>query len=166
MEGEERDMKEIKVMVFAGNLAEFAKSEMRDVVLKDRFAKEQGYTVQDFSYSCQRDRDEVETAYGETQNVVVDFTIRVMTTEQTLFYEKLKDLGNDYYSLIYNGIYEDGQLKFFDNALVVDGYVVDVEERAANDCNQALMHVKILARELIYVQRDGTSMTINISNTY
>ena len=33
MEGEEKDMKEIKVMVFAGNLAEFAKSEMRDVVL-------------------------------------------------------------------------------------------------------------------------------------
>ena len=45
MEGEEKDMKEIKVMVFAGNLAEFAKSDMRDVVLNDRFAKEQGYTV-------------------------------------------------------------------------------------------------------------------------
>ena len=32
MEGEQNDMKEIKVMVFSGNLAELAKSEMKDVV--------------------------------------------------------------------------------------------------------------------------------------
>ena len=166
MEGEEREMKEIKVMVYAGNLMELAQSEMRDVVLKDRFARDQGYTVQDFSYSCQRNRDEAGSAYGESENVVVDFTIRVMTTEQTLFYEKLKDLGNDYYSFVFNGIYEGGRLKYFDNAMMVDGYVVDVEECAANDENQALMHVKLLARELYYIQHDGNGMSINISNTH
>ena len=49
MEGENTDMKEIKVMVFAGNLAKMAKSGMSDVVLKDRFSKDQGYTVQTLS---------------------------------------------------------------------------------------------------------------------
>ena len=34
MEGEQNDMKEIKVMVFAGNIAELAKSSMRDTMLK------------------------------------------------------------------------------------------------------------------------------------
>ena len=164
MEGENTDMKEIKVMVFAGNLAKMAKSGMSDVVLKDRVSNDQGYTVQDFSYACQRCRDEANTAYGAIEGVVVDFTIRVMITEQTLFYEKLKDLSNDYYSFVYNAVFEGGRLKYYDNAFMVDGYVVDVEECASNDDNQALMHVKLLARELVYVQHDGNGMAINISN--
>jgi hypothetical protein len=164
MEGEQNDMKEIKVMVFSGNLAELAKSSMKDVVLKDRFSQQQGYTVQQFSYSCKKERDEVGTTFGVNSGVVVDFTIRVMTNDQTLFYDKLKDLGNDYYSFIYNGVYEGGRLKYFDNAIMVDGYVVDVEECASNNHNQALMHVKLLARQLSYIHHDGNGLNINISN--
>lgn len=166
MEGEGNDMKEIKMMVFSGNLAQLAKSAMNDVVLKDRFSKDQGYTVQDFSYNCQRKRDLVGMAFGEAEGVVVDFTIRVMSTEQSLFYEKLKELGNDYYSFLFNAVFEGNRLKYFDNAMMVDGYVVDVEECAANDENQALMHVKLLARELYYIQHDGNGMSINISNKH
>lgn len=164
MEGDSKDMKEIKVIVFQGNLAELAKSSMSDVVLKERFSREQGYTVQDFSYTCRRSRDEVCTAFGEAEDVEVDFTICVMSTEQPLFYEKLKDMGNDSYSFVYNAVFEDNRLKYYDNALMVDGYVVDIEEYAANNSNQALMRVKLLARELTYVQHDGSNMSINISN--
>ena len=166
MEGEDIEMKEIKVMVFAGNLAELVKSSMSDAVLKDRFSKSQGYTVQQFSYSCERVRDQVGTAYGETQGVVVDFTVRVMTTEQTLFYEKLKDLGADYYTFIFNGVFDHDRLKYYDNAMMADGFIVDVEECAANDNSQALMHVKLLTRELTYIHHDGSGVSINISNTH
>ena len=74
-------MKEIKVMVFSGNLAELAKSEMKDVVLKNRFQQQQGYTVQQFSYACKKQRDEAGTTFGVSSGVVVDFTIRVMTND-------------------------------------------------------------------------------------
>ena len=109
MEGEQNDMKEIKVMVFSGNLAELAKSEMKDVVLKNRFQQQQGYTVQQFSYACKKQRDETGTTFGVSSGVVVDFTIRVMTNDQTLFYDKLKDLGADHYSFVFNGTFENGQ---------------------------------------------------------
>ena len=99
-----------------------------------------------------------------SSGVVVDFTIRVMTNDQTLFYDKLKDLGADHYSFVFNGIFENGQLKYYDNAITVDGYVVDVEEKASIDSNQALMHVKLLARQLSYIHHDGNGLNINISN--
>ena len=166
MEGEQNDMKEIKVMVFSGNLAELAKSAMKDVVLKNRFQQQQGYTVQQFSYACKKQRDEAGTTFGVNAGVVVDFTIRVMTNDQTLFYDKLKDLGADHYSFVFNGIFEKGYLKYYDNAITVDGYIVDVEETASNDSNQALMHVKLLARELAYIHRDGSGLSINISNSH
>ncbi len=166
MEGEHDDMKEIKVMVFAGNLAALAKSSMRDAVLKDRFSQQQGYTVQQFSYACERRRDETGTIFGVNAGVEIDFSIRVMSNDQTLFYDKLKDLGSDHYSFVFNGTFENGQLKYYDNAIMVDGYVVDVKEQATNDSHQAIMRVKLLARELIYVHRDGTGLTINISNSH
>jgi hypothetical protein len=50
--------------------------------------------------------------------------------------------------------------------MMVDGFVVDVEECAANDKSQALMHVKLLARELIYIHHDGSNLSINISNSH
>ncbi len=165
-EGEENDMNEIKVMVFAGNLAALAKSTMKDIVLKDRFSKSNGYTVQQFSYKCERKRDEVGTTFGVNEDVVVDFTIRVMSADQVLFYEKLKDLGADYYSFVFNGIFENGRLQYYDNAIMVDGFVVDVEECGSNDNSQALLHIKILARELTYVQHDGNGLSINISSSY
>ena len=166
MEGEYIGMKEIIVMVFAGNLVEMIKSSMNNAVVIDRFSKSQGYTIQQFSYSCERVRDQVGTAFGETQGVVIDFTVRVMTTRQTLFYEKLKDLDADYYTFVFNGVFEDDRPKYCDNAMIVDGFIVDVEESAANDNNQALMHVKLLARELTYIHHDGSELSINISNTH
>lgn len=164
MEGEQNDMKEIKVMIFAGDLAALTKSSMSDVVLRDRFSQQQGYTVQQFSYSCERKRDETGTTYGVNAGVVVDFSIRVMRNDQTLFYDKLKDLGADRYSFIFNGSFVNGQLKYYDNAIMVDGYVVDVEEHASNDSQQAMMRVKLLARELTYIHHDGSGLIINISN--
>lgn len=166
MEGEATEMKEIKVMVFVGNLAELVKSSMKDTVLSDRFSKYNGYTVQQLSYGVERVRDEVGTAYGESEGVEVDFTIRVMDTELIVFYEKLKDLASECYTFIFNGTFEGDLLKHYDNAMMVDGFVVDVEECAANDKSQALMHVKLLARELIYIHHDGSNLSINISNSH
>ena len=160
----DQDMKEIKVMIFSGDLARFADSSFNDVVLKDRFAQSKGFTIQQFSYNCELSRNEVNTVYGQSGNVIVDFSIRVMRNDQILFYEKLKELAADRFSFVFNGSFDNGQFKDFDSAIVVDGYVVDVEEHAANDEQQALMTVKLLARELTYVHKSGTHLVLNISN--
>lgn len=157
-------MKEIKVMVFNGNLAQYVKTSKDDNPLKYRFAQNKGFTVQQFSYNCEMSRDSVNSIYGQTGNLVVDFSIRVMSNEQSLFYEKLKELGSDSYSFVFNGIFDNGQLKNFDNAMMVDGFVVDVEETASNNDSQAIMNVKLLAREITYVHKDGRELIMNISN--
>ena len=158
-------MKEIKVMVFEGNLAELARQGLGNAVLQDRFAQQKGFTVQQFAYTCAISRDEVRTVYGQAESVVVDFSIRVMRAEQTLFYEKLKDLASSHYSFVFNGVFDNGWLKYYDNAITVDGFVVDVEEKASNDKQQALMFVKLLARQLTYVHRDGSELVLDISQT-
>ena len=156
-------MSEVKVMVFNGDLAKFVK-EPDNVVYKNCFLLEKGYVVQKFSYNCEMNRDTVNTVYSQTGNVVVDFTIRVMNNDQSLFYGKLKDLGSDMYSFVCNAVFEDGVLKSFDNAVMVDGFVVDVDEAGSNDASQARMNVKVLARQISYVHKDGNQLVLNISN--
>lgn len=157
-------MSQIKVIVFNGNLAEYAKLTTDNAILQNKFTKDKGYTVQQFSYNCEMSRDTVNTIYGQTGNVIVDFDIRVMNNDQSLFYGKLKELGSDMYSFVCNGVFEDGKLKSFDNAIMVDGFVVDVDEVGSNNSEQALMNVKLLARQIIYVHKDGRQLVLNISN--
>ena len=104
------------------------------------------------------------TLYSQTGNVIVDFAIRVMNNDQSLFYGKLKDLGSDVYSFVCNAVFEKDVLKSFDNAVMVDGFVVDVDEAASNDASQARMNVKVLARQISYVHKDGSQLVLNISN--
>ena len=159
----DEDMKEIKVMVFAGNMAEFIKTSYNDVVLADRFAQSKGYTVQQFSYNCERNRDAANTVYGQAHHVIVDFTLKVMEEDQVLFYEKLKENGSDYFSFVFNAVFDNGRFKYCDNAITVEGFIVDVEELAANDSNQALMRVKLLAREFTYVRKDSEHLLLTVS---
>ena len=156
-------MSEIKVMVFNGDLVKLVKSP-NNVIYQNCFTQDKGYTVQQFSYNCEMSRNTVNTIYGQTGNVIVDFVIRVMNNDQSLFYGKLQDLGSDMYCFVCNCVFENGKLKSFDNAIMVDGFVVDVDEAGSNDASQAQMNVKLLARQIIYVHKDGNQLVMNISN--
>lgn len=155
--------KEIKVKVFSGDLSGYILSE-NGYSLMDKFSQTNGFTVQRFDYSCEMKRDEVYRTYGASGNVIVKFSIRVMDSEQILFYEKIKDTESDFFSFVFNGKFDAGRLKTFDNAIVVEGFVVDVYETGSNDVNQALMNVTILATELRYVHTGGTTLTLKILN--
>ena len=156
-------MSEVKVMVFNGDVARFCKSSDNEAY-KNLFKIDKGYAVQQFSYHCEMNRDTVNTVYSQTGNVIVDFAIRVMNNDQSLFYGKLKDLGSDVYSFVCNAVFEKDVLKSFDNAVMVDGFVVDVDEAVSNDASQARMNVKVLARQISYVHKDGSQLVLNISN--
>lgn len=163
MAEDQQDMKEIKVMVFGGDMAEFVKTSYNDVVMADRFAQSKGYTVQQFSYNCEMSRDTANSVHGQASDVIVDFTLRVTMDDQVLFYEKLKENGSDHFSFVFNAVFDNGRFKYCDSAITVEGFVVDVEELASNDHHQGLIRVKLLAREFVYVRKASEHLVLNIS---
>ena len=160
---DDRNMKEIKVLVFNGDIAQLTQSSFSDTVVGDQFTQTKGYTVQQFHYQCCLHRDTMGTVHGQTENVLLDFTIRMMDNDQMVFYEKLGELSADLYSFVFNAVFDGGQLKNYDNAIMVDGFVVDVEEAGSNDDRQATMHVRLLARELHYIHKGSANLVLNIS---
>lgn len=155
-------MREIKVMIFRGDIAKLSESNFNDVVQQDAFCRTNGMAVQQYDYTCALQRDRVGTIYGDPQSVVLDFSVCVMKTGQNLFYEKLQDNGPDLYSFVFNAVFEDDKLKSFDQAIMAEGYVVEVEEAGSNDQEQAYIRVKLLASKMTYIHKNNDKITLSI----
>lgn len=156
-------MREIKVTIYQGDVAQLAESNFRNSVQADAFQRSNGKAVQQFSYTCALQRDSAGTVVGRAENVIIDFSLCVMQGEQNLFYEKLMDNATERYSILFNALYEDDKLKDFDNAIIAEGYIIDVEEYGSNDNNQAMMRVQLLASELTYLHKNNEKLTLSIS---
>lgn len=156
-------MREIKVMVFKGDVAKLSGTDFHDAAQADAFRRTNGMVVQQFAYTCSMQRDQVGTICGQPENVVLDFTVCVMQKQQNLFYEKLQDNGTDRYCFVFNAMFEDDNLKGFDNAILAEGYIVGVEERGTNDNEQAMMRVQLLASELTYLHKNNEKLILSIS---
>lgn len=155
-------MREIKVMIFRGDIAKLSESNFRDVVQEDAFRRSNGMAVQQYQYTCAMQCDRVGTIYGDPQSVTFDFSVCVMKTGQNLFYEKLQDNGTDQYSFVFNAVFENDKLQSFDQAIMVEGYIVDVEEAGSNDNEQATIRVKLLASEMTYLHNNNDKLTLSI----
>ena len=83
-------MREIKVMIFRGDIAKLSESNFQDVVQQDAFRRSNGSAVQQYQYTCAMQRDRVGTVFGDPESVTFDFSVCVMKTGQNLFYEKLR----------------------------------------------------------------------------
>lgn len=155
-------MREIKVMIFRGDIAKLSESNFQDVVQQDAFRRSNGSAVQQYQYTCAMQRDRVGTVFGDPESVIFDFSVCVMKTGQNLFYEKLQDNGTDQYSFVFNAIFDDDKLQSFDQAIMVEGYIVDVEEAGSNDNEQATIQVKLLASNLTYIHKNNDKLTLSI----
>ena len=60
-------------------------------------------------------------------------------------------------------MFERDKLKAFDNAIMVEGYIVEVEECGSNEEEQALIKVKLLASELTYLHKNNEELILTIS---
>ena len=156
-------MREIKTIVYQGDIVRLAKSNFTDSVQADAFQRANGRAVQQFAYRCARQQDKAGTVCGEPQNVVIDFTICVMQATQNVYYEKLLDQSAERFSFLFNAEYENDKLKDYNNAIMIEGYIVDVEECGSNENEQAMIRVKILASELTYLHKNNDQLTITIS---
>ena len=156
-------MREIKVTVYQGDITRLAGSGYNDSVQSEVFQRTNGMAVQQFAYRCARKQDRAGTVCGDPQNVVIDFAVCVMQAQPNIYYEKLLNIGPDRFSFLFNAIFEDDKLKSFDNAIMAEGYIVDVEEAGSNDNDQAEIRVKLLANELTYLHKNNETLTLNIS---
>ena len=124
--------------------------------------KEQCLTVQHFDYQCEHKRNASGEVYGPTEPVILKFSVRMNAPRQAkVFYDNL--LNNSYfdYSFLFNATFNDNQrLNDCEDGMVVNGYVVSVEENysagqnVAGKDEQISLDVTILARSVIYLGRN------------
>ena len=157
-------MREIKVTVYQGDIVCLAESNFNQAVQSDAFRRPNGMAVQQYCYRCAMQQDSAGTICGQPHNVVIDFTVCVMQGQQNIFYQKLMDQATERFSFLFNALFENDRLKTFDNAVMVEGYITDVEEYGSNDNEQAVMRVKLLATELTYLHKNSETLTLSISH--
>lgn len=126
-------------------------------------SQENCITLQHFSYACHRSRNEAGVPYGSTVSAVLQFTIKSLSEKDgKLFYERLKSNSVYSYTFVFNATFDSRKhLSHYGDALIVSGYVVDVEDdfntTLAPDggTEQMLLHVKLLLSSLSYVGKDS-----------
>ena len=138
--------KELKGLFIAENIQEIP--EVR---------QEKCFTLQAFNYDCTRRRMDSGEPYGDNEPASLTFTVRV-NADYTLFHSRLNSNEHYKYSFIFNALFDE-QKKLLDNngSMVVDGFVVDVQEhfdthnREMKDSEQMLVTVRILICSIDYI---------------
>lgn len=125
--------------------------------------KEHCLTIQHFDYQCEHKRNALGEVYGPTEPVILKFSVRVNSPRHAkVFYSNL--LSNSYfnYSFIFNATFNANQrLAEYEDGMVINGYVVSVEEnystdkRVTGEDEQILLDVTILARSVTYMGREN-----------
>lgn len=88
------------------------------------------FTVQHFSYACERERNQAGIPFGPTQTSYLNFTVKIATGESgKLFFERLGAIETYPFSFIFNASFGDNKrMTECEDAMVATGYLVEVEE--------------------------------------
>lgn len=129
-------------------------------------------TVQDFNYSSLRKRDHTGAAYGSSEPVMLDFTVRINASIQSKpFYSYL--MSDEYFSLtfIFNAVFNHmKRLSGYDDAMVINGYVIELKENflgsiSGEDNEQMSLNVRMLVRNITYIGKESNKTITFINNT-
>ena len=147
-------------------------NELKAVVVADgiqdsvqNVLKEKCLTIQRFDYHCEYTRNNSGEHFGAQQPAMLNFTIRVNSlTQASTFYKNLIGTGNFEYTFLFNPVFGQNQrLSTYEDGMMVDGYVVSVEEKFNSAKNnegrdeQIILEVKMLIRSVVYFGRDENS---------
>lgn len=145
-------------------------NELKAVVVMDNFLdnpmnvlKENCMTVQHFNYDCVHKRNDSGEIYGAVNPVMLDFVIRANSPRQArAFYKELVSNEHTNFSFLFNVTYNENQrLDSYEDGMVINGYIVHIEEEYTSRTNQAgsstqiELHVKILTRSVTYLGADN-----------
>ena len=144
-------------------------NELRAVLVQDSFLenpknvlKENCLVLQNFSYECERMRNNSSDVYGASKPVILRFTIRVNSPSHArVLYQRLALNGHNDFSILFNVTYDSNQrLADYEDGMVVNGYVVSVEEKYSSLRDesgldkQMELDVELLVRSTIYLGRE------------
>ena len=95
--------------------------------------------------------------------VILEFTIRANSPRQAkAFYKELVSNEHTNFSFLFNVTYNENQrLNSYDDGMVVNGYIVHIEEKYSSTSNQAgsntqiEMNVTLLSRSVTYLGSDN-----------
>ncbi len=127
--------------------------------IKQSIYQSQCLPVQQFHYKCERSRNNNGKAFGPTVSVLMDFSVRVVKADAgRTFYERMSNNQPAAYTFIFNAKFNGSrQLDDYDDAMVVHGHVVDIDEEYSNQpdkitgvSEQMLIHVKLLLCDITY----------------
>lgn len=133
--------------------------------------QQNSFTVQHFSYECQRRRNDSGVPYGPTLPAYLDFTVRVSSDNNgKVFFERMRINETFPYSFLFNASFNDmRRLSECEDAMVATGYIVDLEElfesAPASDgsAEQMLIRARLLISNLAYLGRERT-LDLTITN--
>lgn len=120
--------------------------------------RRQYVTVQSYNYKFNRNINAYGRAYGNSSGGLVTVSMRVSSGYIFKeFYERLKSNEPGMFSFVFNPFYDDnGALSDYDGAIIVNGYVVSLDERydrssADEDGEQMCLEMEILIAGVSYV---------------
>ena len=147
-------------------------NELKAVMVQDNFLdnpknvlKEKCLVLQNFSYECERIRNNSSDVYGASKPVILKFTIRVNSPSHAKeLYQRLALNGHNDFSILFNVTYDNNsRLAGYEDGMVVNGYVVSVEERynslldESGVDKQMILDAEVLVRSTIYLGREEQS---------
>lgn len=150
-------------------MAAFHLQELKAVLIHENvlddsanITKENALTVQRFSYDCIHRRNHAGEVYGAVEPVILQFCVRVNNPlHARQFYMEATLNGHFQFSFLFNATWQsDSRLAGYEDGLVADGYVVQVEEKyhSSNEQDgvdqQMLLDVKVLVRNVIYLGKN------------
>lgn len=149
---QERISNHVKALLVAEDFSEVA-----------RVSQSNCLTVQHFDYRCSRSRNESGMPYGPTVSVIIQFSFKSLSNNKgKIFYDRLKSQSPFPYTFVFNATFDSvQQLSRYDDAMIVSGYIVDIEEsfdKAAapgETVEQMLTNVKMLLCSITYVGKDS-----------
>ena len=128
-------------------------------MVKDGITKDKCYVVQHYSYDSQRDRVGVRMMSGTEDSSYITLVIRIANSGTgRQFYQQMTETAPFVYSILFNATFNSSnRLLDFDDAMMVKGYIVDIEEHIntgnlqQGDDTQVLMKVKLLLSTITYL---------------
>ena len=101
--------------------------------------------------------------FGNTTSTILDFTIRLMSPEDGKpFYQQMQQNEPEFFTFLFNAtLFNRQYVTGYEDAMVVNGYVIDVEDDFTNaptsegSTEQMLIHVKLLVANITYIGVNG-----------
>ena len=119
------------------------------------------HIVQHFDYKCQRSRNEEGEAYGTTISAILNCTIQSADNLQ-VFYERMQSSSPHTYTFLFNSTFDERkELSDYEDAMIVTGYIVDIEEifdtssSSPDETTQMLLKFQILLSNITYVGKNN-----------